>query len=282
MTIRESLIQGANTLKQNNFNEPCMKISKILLADVLDKDILYLDINYDDNVEAYIQDVYFKCISRASDNEPIEYITNKVSFYDNIFYVDKNVLIPRSESEILIDKVLFFKNKKIKTISEIGVGSGILSITLAKMFKETKFISTDISKSAINIAQKNAISHNVENQITFYHTSLLDNINDDIDIIISNPPYIQDDYKLDKNVLYEPKIALFGGKIGDEILKDIIDIAYIKKTKILICEMGYNQKESLSKYINETYTYISLDFYKDLAGYDRGFVLKLNKLGDLQ
>ena len=92
--------------------------------------------------------------------------------------------------------------------------------------------------------------------------------------MVSNPPYIANDYKIDLNLTFEPKEALFGGEVGDEILKDIIDITFQRKIKYLICEMGYDQKEKITNYLHEK-NYKNLEFYKDYAGFDRGFILNI-------
>jgi release factor glutamine methyltransferase len=103
---------------------------------------------------------------------------------------------------------------------------------------------------------------------------LLDGIEEDFDMIISNPPYIANNFVLDKNVIdYEPKVALFGGIVGDELLKKIIDLAKIKKVKFLACEMGYDQKQPISEYLKQI-NVNSVKFYTDLAGLDRGFIVK--------
>jgi release factor glutamine methyltransferase len=279
LTIQEVLEKGVKELKNFSISSP-LRYAQLLLSFSLKKDILYLITNNTKILDIKISNTFFDYIKRASNNEPLEYITNTVSFYSKDFFVDKNVLIPRPESEILINKALKYINNENNKIAEIGVGSGILSITLASILKNATFIATDISKDAIKIASKNAFFHKVDNKISFIHTSLLNNISEDIDIIISNPPYIKNSYQLDKNILFEPKIALFGGIDGDEILKNIIDLAYKKEVQLLICEMGYDQKEPISTYINNKYTYDKLEFYKDLAGFDRGFVLKIRNKKD--
>lgn len=228
------------------------------------------------NQEAQLEDEqgFFDIVSRYENGEPFEYITGVCEFLDSEFYVGKGVLIPRFETEFLVQKSLEiakkFDNPKI---CEIGVGSGIISISLALRLKKAKFVASDISDLALFWAKKNISKFDVD--IELHHTSLLDGINGDFDILVSNPPYIKQDYKLDKWVLSEPREALFGGKNGDEILKDIINIAK-NRAKFLLCEIGYDQKQSLSLELEKAG--FSYAFYKDLAGFDRGFVAKnLNK-----
>ncbi len=263
LTIKEALKRGADELKS-------MKEAQILLSHFLNQDQLYLILNENETLKNPEQ--YFSLIKRAKNNEPIEYITNRVSFYSEEFFIQKGALIPRPETEILIDKVIEiskeFKNPKI---AEIGVGSGIISIMLAKLIPNIEITTTDISEEAIQIAKKNALDFKVMDKIEFIQTSYLNNIDKKFDIIISNPPYIANNFKVEKNLNYEPSIALFGGERGDEILKNIIDIFIEKKASYLACEMGYDQKESLSRYLKEK-GITNFSFYQDLAGFDRGFI----------
>lgn len=266
MRVGEAITLGANECKSRYIARELMKFHlKVDTAKLL------LDLNSELRGESRFKNL----INLYKAGVPLEYITGVASFMDREFKVDKSVLIPRFETEILINKVLDiskrFTNPKI---CEIGVGSGIISIMLKLNLPNSRVFATDISKDAIFIAKQNAIKHSVD--IEFHHTSLLDGIDENFDIIVSNPPYIASDYALDKWVKNEPSIALFGGKKGDEILKDIINLAKFR-TKILACEIGYDQKASLSKELkNCGFEY---KFYKDLAGFDRGFVAERLLLG---
>jgi release factor glutamine methyltransferase len=267
MTIKEAL-----SLASNEINK---KEARILLSYFLQKDNLYILMN--DNHDLNNPQEYFKLIQRAKNSEPIEYITNKVSFYSEEFFIDYGALIPRPESEILIDKTLEIIDKSRKlTVAEIGVGSGIISIILALKLENIDIIATDISQKALKIAKINAKKFGVEKRIKFIHTSYLNLVNEKLDIIVSNPPYIADDFHLDENVHYEPQNALFGGVKGDEMLKTIIDLAVDKNVEYLVCEMGYDQKNSLSNYMDKK-NINSYQFYKDLADFDRGFIVKIGE-----
>lgn len=210
---------------------------------------------------------------RYKNGEPLEYISGFCEFMGLKFNVKKGVLIPRSETEILVEKTLEiakkFKNPKI---CEIGFGSGIIAILLAKNLKNAAVVATDISSIAFEIATKNAKNHAAK--VKFIQTSLLDGVNGNFDIIVSNPPYISNSYKLDKWVLNEPKEALIGGENGDEMLHKIIEISS-KRAKFLLCEIGFDQKNNLAKTLNK-FGY-EAKFYKDLAGFDRGFVANLKE-----
>ena len=224
------------------------------------------------NLNATISDFekFSHAVERFAKGVPLEYITNKAEFFGLEFFVDERVLIPRFETEILVKKVLNiasnFKNPKI---CEIGTGSGIISICLRKNLRGSHIIATDISSGAIEVAKFNAKKHGAK--IEFIECSLMDGVVGEFDIIVSNPPYIANSYELDARVLNEPKVALFGGERGDEILEKIVQIAKTR-AKFLACEMGYDQKAPMSEILQNAG--FKAVFYKDLAGFDRGFSAK--------
>ncbi len=247
------------------------KEAMILLSFLLKKEIVYLFLHEKDNLEN--EEEYFRLIARRVKSEPVEYITKKVSFYSEEFFIDKGALIPRPETELLIDEVLKVIPHKDLTVAEIGVGSGIISIILAKKLKDIKITATDISKDAIKIAKKNIKYFNLTDKIKIVNTAYLDGIEEKVDIMVSNPPYVENSFKVEKPLHYEPKEAIFGGSKGYEVLKKIIKLAKDKKVKYLFCEMGYNQKEHIIKILEDN-GFLDFYFYKDLAGFDRGFVVK--------
>jgi len=248
---------------------------EILLLHLLEKNTIWLHLNYEKECSCEVE--LKKLVQRRATQYPIEYITKKASFYGEMFEVMDGVLIPRPETEILVDKALeVLKDIKSPKVLEIGVGSGIISVMLALLIDEIEIVAVDINDKALELAKRNAIKHQVEDKIRFIKSDLFTNVPDELkfDMVVSNPPYIADDYKLPKNVKYEPSNALFGGEVGDELLKNIIDTTLEKKIKYLLCEMGYDQKKPLNNYINKHYKVQKLEFYKDLEDFDRGFFLK--------
>ena len=224
-----------------------------------------LILNFQSKIDDF--DKFKNLIYRFKNGTPLEYILQKAEFLNLEFYVDERALIPRFETEILVKKAInIASNLKNPKICEIGTGSGIISVCLKKELKNADILAIDISDDALEVAKINAKKHNVD--INFLQTSLLDGVSQNFDLIVSNPPYIAKSYALDNYVLSEPKIALFGGEKGDEILEKIINLAKTK-TRFLACEMGYDQKQSLSAILENTG--FEAIFYKDLAGFDRGF-----------
>ncbi len=130
-------------------------------------------------------------MERRASFEPIEYITKRVSFYSEEFFIDRGALIPRPETEILIDVASeLIESYNIKRVVEVGIGSGAVSVVLAKKYKSIEILGTDISIDALKIANINLKLHNLQDRVKVVHTSLLDGIDEDVELIISNPPYI--------------------------------------------------------------------------------------------
>jgi len=247
--------------------------AEILLAYHLGQERIYLKMHD----RAIVEDVagFEALVARRAAHEPMEYITNSVSFYDIDLYIARGALIPRPETEMLIDKAsAWIEEHGVETIAEIGVGSGAISVVLARKFPKLKIIASDISQEALVIAKQNIKTFELEGQIELRHTSLLDGIDADIEMIVSNPPYIAKHTPLAPNVAeYEPHLALYSQESGDELLKEIIILSKERGVKCLVCEMGYDQKQAIAKFVADI-SAGEVEFYKDLAGLDRGFIMQ--------
>ncbi len=262
------------TLALNPHIERASREAQLLLMHHLGVDELWLMMNQNQHVDNYEE--LFEWVSRRAKNEPLEYITNKVSFYSEEFFIAEGALIPRPETELLIDEVI--KNVKDKnsniTFAEVGVGSGIISIMLAKIFPNAKIVAVDISETALNIAKINIEKFGLQDRIRLRLGSLLEPISEHIDYLVSNPPYIANGFKLESNLSYEPRNALFGGEIGDEIIKELLDEVLSRNINFFSCEIGYDQQDRIRNYLNNKQPK-KLEFYKDFSGFDRGFTLGL-------
>ena len=268
-SIRDILEESSKRLRK--VAKSPYKEASVLLANSLNRDVLWL-MTHDDAI-VKLPDDYRKNIQRRENYCPLEYLLNSASFYSREFYVDDRVLIPRPETEILVDLVISSaKELNHPTIVEVGTGSGIISIILALHAEDAKIIAADISGDSLDVAKLNAQKYGVLDKIEFRKSNILDCIDENIDILVSNPPYIRKDEVLEKNLAYEPDIALFGGEIGDEILKLLIDETIERKIKVLMCEMGYDQKDKVENYLKKYSK--KAKFYKDLSGIDRGFLLQ--------
>ncbi len=254
--------------------ERAAREAQLLFMAFFEKDELWLISHQKSEVE--VEESFFHWVERRSKHEPFEYIVNRVSFYSEEFYIDEGALIPRPETELLIDEVEknVVDKDAVMTFVEVGVGSGIISIMLAKKFKNAKIIAVDISSKALEVAQKNIEKFGLQEQIELREGSLLEPVAEDIDYLVSNPPYIAADAMLESNLSYEPQNALFGGSVGDEIIQELLDEVLKREIRFFSCEMGYDQKDKIQNYLKSK-EFSSLEFYKDYSEFDRGFTLKV-------
>ncbi|MEA2098659.1 MAG: peptide chain release factor N(5)-glutamine methyltransferase [Campylobacterota bacterium] len=270
--VKDILKEITTTL--NPFIPRASREAQLLLMAHLGVDELWLMMNRDCEVKDV--QMLFKWVDRRVKNEPFEYITNSVSFYSEEFYIAEGALIPRPETEILIDEVkkrVPHKDASI-TFVEVGVGSGIISIMLALHYTNAKFIAVDISQNALDVANINIKKFNLADRIELRLGSLLDNVDENIDYLVSNPPYIANDASLESNLSYEPQNALFGGDIGDEIINKLLDEVLKRNINLFTCEMGYDQKDRITSLLQNVKSK-DLEFYKDLSDFDRGFTIRL-------
>ncbi|WP_263833090.1 peptide chain release factor N(5)-glutamine methyltransferase [Sulfurospirillum oryzae] len=270
MRIKELLSKGAEQLRE--VTDIPQKEAMILLGEVLGKEMSWIVMHNDD--EICVDERFTKFLERRAGHEPLEYILGRASFYGKEFDVDARVLIPRPETEILVDKAVELAKELSPNahIVEIGCGSGIISIMLALLLPKARFTAVDISSEALHVSRHNAKKHGVSERISFIEGSYLDGVSGEIDMIVSNPPYIADAEPLGIGLSYEPSLALYGGSKGDEMLCHIIDLFVQKDVKALACEMGYDQRESIALHVKQKG--LNIAFYKDLAGLDRGFWIK--------
>lgn len=282
MKIKDMLYNGFIKLNNENISEPMLK-ARLLLAYVLNAKKEYLIIHEEDEISENKVNEYKQYINRIITGEPIQYITNHQEFMKLDFYVDKNVLIPRADTETLVEEVISkcINNEKeeIKVL-DMCTGSGIIGISIAKYIKNTSVTCIDISDEALEIAKKNATINEISN-IKFIKSNMfekLSNTSEQFDIIVSNPPYIKTGIisLLDKEVQKEPKTALDGGEDGLNFYKIISENAYkyLKNDGYLAIEIGYDQKEEVVSLLKNTKKYNEICNKKDLCGNDRVVVAR--------
>ena len=269
-SIKQLLVQATQALSEV-CERPRLE-AEILLAYALGKDRLWLMTHDTTEVD---DSGFWELVRRRQAHEPIEYITGRVSFYDIHLRIAKGALIPRPETELLVDHASqMIARYGITSIAEVGVGSGAVSIVLARKHPTLRIVATDISTDALEIARTNVEAFGLSDRITLVHTDLLEGVKEDVEMIVSNPPYIAEDATLDTNVKgYEPHEALFSGTNGDVMLRRILDEAKARRIGYVACEMGYDQKALMRAYA-EAIGMTPIDFYRDLAGLDRGFTIR--------
>ena len=279
MTIKEALEKGTIMLKGENLDSPKLK-ARLLLQDILNKPRQYLIVHDTEKITETIAKKYFENILKVKLGTPIEHITHIKEFMKMNFYVDENVLIPRQDTEILVEEVMkIAKINHSKKILDLCTGSGAIGISIAKYMPEAEIIAIDISPKALMVAKKNAKINNVENQITFMKSDLFEQIkNIKFDIIVSNPPYIKSVEKVDSAVFdYEPHVALFGGSDGLKFYREILASAkrILSPDGLIFFEMGFDLKDALSDLALSYFPRAEIETYKDINGKDRMMMIRL-------
>ena len=280
MTISDAIKRGMIELKNDNIEEPKLK-SRLLMQYVLNETRQYVIVNNMKNLEKNKEKQYFEGIKILKKGIPIEHITHQKEFMKLNFFVDKNVLIPRQDTEILVEEVIkIAKRINAKKILDLCTGSGAIAVSLAKYLPQTEITAIDISNDALKIAKKNAVSNNVENQITFISSDMFTNLNEEkFDIIVSNPPYIKTNVikELDIQVKNEPYIALDGGEDGLDFYKKIINESYqyLKCNGYLCLEIGFDQKFDVIELIENAEKFEGTYSKKDLFDNDRIIITRM-------
>ncbi|MDG1436594.1 MAG: peptide chain release factor N(5)-glutamine methyltransferase [Rickettsiaceae bacterium] len=278
MYIKEALELASNELKKSS--TPSLD-ARLLLGFAINMTHEQLLLNYNKPLSKAEQNIFLQLVSRRQAMEPIAYILGKQEFYGLDFVVNENVLIPRPDTELLIDVMLDdykknFRNKEV-SILELGSGSGAISITLAKEISSAKITALDISEKALEVSRQNAEIYNVSNKIEFIQSNWYGALETNYyDYIISNPPYIsfqEQDEMSEETILFEPEIALYAQDDGLCDYKIIIAAAhqYLKPKGKLLLEMGYTQKDSLS-YVLKQNNFNTLNVYNDLSDHARVIV----------
>ena len=271
MVIREALEYGSKNLENNLYTNP-LNESRQILSFLLEKDISFLYIYPDFQLNKEVEEKFVKIINKRRENYPLEYILNSADFYKRDFYVDERCLIPRWDTENLIEAVKE-KSKNISNpkILEIGPGSGAISITLALELKNAFITGADISKDALKVCNINLNKYQIDN-VEFIYSNLFENIKNKYDIIISNPPYIKSEEmnSLQEEVKKEPVLALDGGEDGLDFYKTISEESrdYLKKDGFLIFEIGHDQYDKVKEILINN-KYIDINYKKDIQGFKR-------------
>ncbi len=244
--------------------------AELMLAERLGKDQLWLLTHQDERIAC--DETLREWTARRRAYEPLEYIFNRVGFYSQEFYIAPGALIPRPETELMIDQVLETVPADAGvTLCEAGVGSGAVSVVLAQHLPKARVIGVDISDDALGIARKNVERFGLEDRIELRRSDLLDAVPERLDVLVSNPPYVAEDAVLEPNLDYEPALALFGGEKGTDVIERLVDAVREREIPVFVCEMGYDQRAAVERIVPAGY---AVEFYRDLAGFDRGFVME--------
>jgi len=244
--------------------------ARILVAHALGIPKSQLSLKTNEDIPEKTRSSLEKLIYRRINREPIAKILGKRQFWGRTFFINGDVLDPRCDTETLIDYVI---DRPVRSVLDLGTGSGVIAISLACEWKEVHVVATDISEAALFVAQKNAKYFDVQDKIDFLKSDWFEAIEGKFDLIISNPPYIglSEISEISKEVLnYDPDLALFAGRDGLEAYKRIIPylINFLKPQGIVVLEIGASQSESVKTLMN-SYGLSEVKTLKDLAGKDR-------------
>jgi len=262
MNNLEALDYGIKLLKKNKISSYNID-SELLLANIQNLSRETLLINLDQIIKKKKYYDYKKLLQRRIKKEPIAYILKKKEFWNSKFSVNKNVLIPRPETEIIVEEILnIIENKSSKNILDVGTGSGCILLSIIKERPNCKGTALDVSKNALNIAKTNAKMHHLENKIKFENIDIDKFMHCKYDLIVSNPPYINkiEFKRLEDNVKqFEPKIALEAGVDGLKIIKNLIikSKKLLKKNGKLIFEIGEKQENKVKNFLMKNNFYIN-------------------------
>ena len=276
MKLVAAINNAYKELKKNNIKSALLD-SELLISKAINKKREFVILNLEKDIDKKDYLYFKKLIFERSRGKPIAYLTGKKSFWKYQFYIDENVLIPRPDTEIIIEQVLkIYKNRNKINFLDIGVGSGCISLSILKERADFSASAIDISDSALKICNINAYKLGVKNRIKLFKSDIDNFSKGKYDLIISNPPYIKKlDLKyLDRDVAsYEPMLALDGGLDGISEIRKIINKSseLIKKSGKLILEIAFNQKKEVKQLLKNNGFYIN-SVIKDLGKNDRCIV----------
>ena len=276
MIIEKAINQASKILKKNNIKTAKLD-SEILISKVIKKERKFIFLNLRKEIKKKSFDDFNSLIKQRSKGKPIAYLTGKKDFWKNEFDITKDVLIPRPDTELIIEEVLkISKFKRKLNILDIGVGSGCILLSILNEKKNFYGVGIDISKKSFNLSRKNAAKLNLSNRTKFFKSDVDNFSYGKYDLIVSNPPYInQNDLKyLEKDIInFEPRIALNGGLDGLSEIRKVIKKSseLIKVNGKFILEIGFDQKDRVKKILTSKGFYIN-KILKDYAKNDRCIV----------
>lgn len=274
MTLEEAFRKGIEILK-NAGNEAPAEDAGALLCSVLKRDRVFLYTHAKDDFDKTTQERYLSMLKSRADGMPLQYLTGVQEFMSLPFEVGHGVLVPRQDTEILVETVINIFKEHVGAIEvlDIGTGSGCIAVSLAFYLPESSVTAVDKMSEALNIAKRNAITNGVEGRVQYVKSNLYDELTEKrFDVIVSNPPYIrtEDIIKLQREVRrHEPMEALNGGNDGLDFYRAIIKGApgFLKDGGIIAFETGYDQAADVAALMKDSFNHIRI--YKDLAGIER-------------
>jgi release factor glutamine methyltransferase len=280
LQIKEIISVAENILRESGDSD-YKTDAEMLLCHAIKYDPQRIFMNWAKEVDDDHAEVFFAMVQKRAEGTPTQYLTNEQVFKGLSFYVDENVLIPRPETELLVDEAVAYlkDNRSAKSVLDLGTGSGVVAISLAKKAASLKVTASDISEKALAVAERNASRLGVKGQIKFVTSDVFGGFKTGFagskwDVIISNPPYIRSQIlpKLQREIYeHEPMTALDGGEDGLNIYRSLISGApsFLRKTGAVFFEIGYDQAHEVTALFRENGSYVRIAVTPDIAGHDR-------------
>jgi release factor glutamine methyltransferase len=275
---RQALAQARGTLADNNIDDATLE-GEILLRHVLGINRSQLFADLDGNVSPAQAENLEQLLERRLSGEPSAYITGHREFYDLDFKVNRHVLIPRPESELLVEKALSLcRSHAISIIADIGTGCGAIAISLAKNLPATTIYATDISPQALEVAGENCLRHGVTDKVVLLQGDMLGVLPEPVDLIVANLPYVREAELPGSGPLsFEPRLALNGGKDGLDRIKFLCRQAgdKLRNNGSMLLEIGQGQTQAVKAIMHESFPSALIEIDRDLAGIERVISLRL-------
>lgn len=270
MTLKQALTRAREIFAANNIEDAPLECELLLRHSLKISQVqLYLDL--DDELRPKQEETFWALIERRLSGEPTAYITGHREFYGLDFYVDPHVLIPRPETELLVEKALnLAQNHAVSTIAEIGTGCGAIAISLTLKLPGAKIYATDISAPALKVALFNCQKHGVVNRICLLQGNMLDPLPEPVDLIITNLPYVRE-LELPNPANFEPLLALDGGSDGLEKIRQLCRQVKdkLRPKGCLLLEIGQGQKRAVTTFLHSLFPSSKIEVAPDLSGIDR-------------
>jgi release factor glutamine methyltransferase len=283
-SIAETILDGAHELRISGVPEARREVGS-LLAYVLGQDRSFILTHADDVLDEEQAETFRKFLKRRANREPLQYITGHQEFFGLDFEVTPDVLIPRPETELLVEKALnLFDAGDAPLICDVGTGSGCITITLLNKLRQASVVSLDISEAALTVARRNASYHAVADRVEFFRSDCFEAVRDThqfaFDLIVSNPPYVETCAfdSLQQEVRdFEPQAALFGGEDGLSVIRRLLSESanFLKPQGFFLFEIGFNQAAAVETLIDRK-TWQLIKVYPDLQGIPRTVALQKN------
>ena len=254
MTVLDVLQSTTAYFKKRNIESPRLN-AEHLLAHALGRKRIELYLEFERELDEPELAPLRESVRRRGQGEPLQHLLGTVEFCGMTFACDKRALVPRPETEQLVELLMSEIRGQRSKILDVGTGSGIIALSLAKKFPEAKMIATDVSEGALALAKENADRLGLSERVQFVKSDLLDGVDGTFDVIVANLPYVsrQDRRSLSPEVLHDPEVALFAGEIGDEIIRKLIETAppHLNSGGLLALELGLAENEALAALLLE-------------------------------